>query len=144
MNSPSVIWLVLIVILFAVEAYTLNLTTIWFAIGSVVGFILSTTGFSITTQIVWSLLVSIVMFIFTKPIVDKKLKPGIEPTNSNALIGKRAIVTDEISSEKFAGKVKIGGQEWSAISSDDTVVLEGENVIVKSIDGVKLVVEKEN
>ena len=43
----------------------------------------------------------------------------------------------------FAGKVNVSGKEWSAITEDRTPVAAGASVKVKSISGVKLVVEKE-
>lgn len=144
MDGNSILWVVAMVVFFAVEALTFNLTTIWFAIGSVAGFVLSMLDFSLTAQISCFLVASFILLIFTKPFAEKKLKPKKEATNSDMLIGKTGIVIEDISPEKFAGEIKIKGQVWSAVTPDGSLIEKGTTVVVKSIDGVKLVVEKEN
>lgn len=143
MNPLSVFWLILTIALFTVEATTFNLTTIWFAIGSVVGLILSMTKVGFLIQLISAIAVSFVLLIFTKPIVEKKLKPTKVATNADLLIGKTAVVKSEISPEKFAGEVSVKGQIWSAVSADESTISVDEKVRIVSIDGVKLVVEKE-
>ena len=51
------------------------------------------------------------------------------------------IVTEEIKKNSI-GEIKVDGKRWSAISN--MKILVGENVKVLKIDGVKLIVEKEN
>lgn len=143
MDNVSLLWLLAMIILFVIEGITLNLTTIWFAIGSAAGFILSMTGFSQTTQICTFLAISFVLFIFTKPFIEKKLKVQKQPTNCDMLIGCEAVVTKDISPEEFAGEIKVKGRIWSAVSADSSPICAGDKVRIISIDGVKLVVEKE-
>ena len=71
----------------------------------------------------------------------KKFK-GFEkvPTNSDRVIGKRGEVTKEIDRDKY-GEVKVYGNTWTATSKEDISV--GEKVIVTGIEGVKLIVKKE-
>ena len=60
-------------------------------------------------------------------------------SNVDALIGSLAVVTEDISPNK-AGKVKIEGEIWLAVSQDDIKV--NENAKIVSVDGTKLVVKK--
>ena len=64
----------------------------------------------------------------------------VEPTNSDRVIGKVGEVTQKIGRNKY-GEVKVYGNTWTASSKQ--VINVGERVKVLSIDGVKLVVEKE-
>ena len=48
----TIFWLILFVVLVVIEIATLGLTTIWFAGGSIVAFILAIVGFSLPVQIV--------------------------------------------------------------------------------------------
>ena len=47
----TIFWLILFVVLVVIEIATLGLTTIWFAGGSIVAFILAIVGFSLPVQI---------------------------------------------------------------------------------------------
>ena len=58
------------------------------------------------------------------------------------LLGKEAVVTEDINNTHATGAVKIKGTVWTARSSDDSEIPEGEIVIVKAIEGVKLIVER--
>ena len=74
----------------------------------------------------------------TKP-VDKKTIP----TNIDSIIGKEGIVIETIDTIKGVGQVKLGGEVWSAKSFVENVVIEKDTkVVVKEINGVKLVVEE--
>ena len=57
-------------------------------------------------------------------------------------MGKTARVIVDINNLKSQGQVVINGLEWTARSSDDTVVFKiGDAVTIDGIEGVKLIVE---
>nr|2K5H_A Chain A, Conserved protein [Methanothermobacter thermautotrophicus str. Delta H] len=58
---------------------------------------------------------------------------------SDRLIGRKGVVMEAISPQN-SGLVKVDGETWRATSG--TVLDVGEEVSVKAIEGVKLVVEK--
>ena len=64
----TIFWLILFVVLVVIEIATLGLTTIWFAGGSIVAFILAIVGFSLPVQIVAFLVSSILLLVLTRPI----------------------------------------------------------------------------
>ena len=62
-------------------------------------------------------------------------------TNTEALEGKQGIVTEQIDGND--GRVKIGGEIWSARSMDPAETIEpGEHVTIVQIDGATAVVWK--
>ena len=63
-------------------------------------------------------------------------------TNSDRNIGKRALVVAEINNKKETGEVKVYSMIWTARSIDDTIIPENSEVIIESIKGVKLIVNK--
>ena len=138
------LWLAVTIILCVIEVSTFNLITIWFAISSLVTCILAFFGVSTTFQIWFFVILAGVLLIATKPLVDKKIKPKSVRTDATKNIGKTAIVTEDITPDKFAGKVTLSGMEWSAVTEDGSSVYTGETVMVKEINGVKLIVEKIN
>ena len=82
---------------------------------------------------------STLLLFLTKPLV-KKLSHGSKvQTNAYSIIGKTAIVTKQINDKKGTGQVKVGSEIWSAKSSFE--ISEGTEVVIKEIDGVKVIVE---
>lgn len=136
------LWLAVTIILCVIEVSTFNLITIWFAISSLATCILAFFGVSTTFQVWFFVILAGVLLIATKPLVDKKIKPKFVKTDATKNIGKLALVTEDITPDKFAGKVTLSGMEWSAVTKDGSTVTAGERVIVKEISGVKLIVEK--
>lgn len=137
------IWIGLTVAFVIIEAATVQLVTIWFAIGSVAGLIACAAGLEIWIQFLIFAVVSAVALAVTRPFVKKFTKGRKQPTNSDRLIGREAIVTEPISNELSKGAVKIGGLEWTARTVDGSFAEKGERVTVLSIEGAKLLVKKE-
>lgn len=139
----TVLWLIVFVALLLIEIATLGLTTIWFAGGAIAAFLAAYIGFGLTIQVVVFLSVSIVLLIFTRPIVKNAFNQKRERTNAEALIGQRAIVLEEINTLQNKGRVEVNGLEWSAKTDESDVIKVNTIVLIKGIQGVKLIVEKE-
>ncbi len=132
-------WFITFVVLLFIEIITVNLVTIWFAIGAVAAMITAHFTNSLLIQIIVFTVVSAIILALTNPIAKKLRKLDVEATNSDRVIGKEAIVTKKISKNNY-GEVRVLGNYWTA-SSNETIK-EDEKVIVKGIDGVKLIVVK--
>ncbi|MEE0132881.1 MAG: NfeD family protein [Treponema sp.] len=132
-------WLFLMILFTVIEVATFGLTTIWFALGALVMLFLSPLPIPFLWQILLFLIISSVLLIFTRPIAVKKLKVGREKTNTDSLIGEKALVIKKIT-EFEKGLVKIRGIEWSAQSIDGKPIAKDETCIVERIEGVTVVV----
>ncbi len=140
--SAGVLWLIVAAVLAIIEALTMGLSTIWFAGGAVAAAIAAMLGCPFAGQFVIFLVVSILLLYFTRPLVKDKLKVGTTKTNADAMVGKTAVVTSEITAI-MPGQVKVGGMEWSAVSTDEELPLaEGTTVTITGIEGVKLIVSR--
>ena len=137
------IWIGLIVVFVIVEAATVQLVTIWFAIGSVAGLIACAVGLEMWLQLLIFAVVSAVALACTRPFVKKFTKGRKQPTNADRYLGQEAIVTEKISNELSKGAVRIGGLEWTARTVDNSEVDKCERVTVEAIEGAKLLVKKE-
>lgn len=74
-----------------------------------------------------------------RPIARSHLRvPAISRTGTDALIGRRAVVTRKV--DGLGGRVRIGGEEWTARTYDGTEIEEGEQVDVVEIQGVTALV----
>lgn len=136
-------WLIIVAACVVIEASTMGLTTIWFAIGALVAWFVYLFGFSINVQIVIFLFVSIICLILTRPIAVKKLKIGKSRTNIDSLIGEKFKVIETINNINNEGTVNAKGQLWSAKSINNEIIEKDELVVVREIKGVKLIVERE-
>lgn len=135
-------WLVLIVALVVIEAATVQLMTIWFAVGAIAGLIACAFKLQIWLQILIFVGVSAVALVATRPFVKRFTKVDKEPTNADRYIGKNAVVVESIDNIHGKGAVTIGGLEWTARTTDGSTVEKDEIVTVESIEGAKLIVKK--
>ena len=141
METTSICWLAVFVLLIVIELATMGLTTIWFAGGAVAGFIASMLGANVVIQAVVFFVVSIVLLIFTRPFAVRYINSNKPKTNIDGLIGQEALVLEEINNIRETGCARLEGKEWTARSVDDTVIPADTVVIVERIEGVKLIVK---
>lgn len=133
-------WLIVFVVLIAIEIATLALTTIWFAGGAFMGFLLSLFGLSTGVQLAGFVLISFLMLFLTRPFAMHCIK-HTEKTNADSLIGREARVTAEIDNEKDTGTAVVNGQEWTARAEHDgDIYPAGTMTEIRKIQGVKLIV----
>lgn len=138
-----VIWLVILIVLLVIEVITLGLSTIWFAGGALASFIAALAGANVAVQVVLFLAVSIILLLFTRPVVMKYLNRNKTATNADSLIGEQAVVTQTINNLMSRGEVFINGMAWTARSGQEDEVIEKDTVVrILRIDGVKLIVER--
>ena len=143
--SEVTIWLAVLVVCVGIEIATMGLTTIWFAGGALVSAILAALNAPLWLQIVAFFVVSLILLYLTRPVAVKYFNKDRVKTNVESLIGKQAIVISEIDNLQGIGQVTVGGQEWSARSVKDDVQLPvGSVVVVRSVSGVKLIVEEKD
>lgn len=136
------IWLGILALLLVVEAITAGLTTIWFAGGALAAAIACYAGANLTVQILLFLCVSLVLLIFTRPLAMKYFNKETIQTNANSLIGKKAVVIQEIDNLAQTGQVRINDIEWTARSADDEKIGKDTVVTIQEIRGVKLIVKQ--
>ena len=138
MNWEVLVWFGIMLAFLAVEAACpLHLVSIWFSTGALVAMIAAVLHASIAVQIVLFVAVSAVLLICLWPFTRKFLKPKLEKTNVDAVIGTRGLVTSPIDNVSAAGKVKLDAMEWTARSTSGEPIPQGTRVSVDRIEGVK-------
>lgn len=138
-----IFWIVLFIILLIIEIATMGLTTVWFAGGALIAFLAAYIGFGMIVQVVLFLAVSIALLVLTRPVAMKFFNQQREKTNAESLIGQKAIVIEEINSIHATGRAVVNGMEWAAKTEESDVIPVDTVVLIKGIQGVKLIVEKE-
>jgi len=139
-NYLPILWLAITVALVILETMTYQMVAIWFALGSLAALLAATAGlWGFQGQLTLFVVVSIAALIGTRPFVKKVLKTKKVPTNADRVIGKTAVVLQEISPIK-KGRVRADGLDWSAISAEEIPV--GAKVTIESMEGVTVYVRK--
>lgn len=136
------IWLGVIIFFVILEAATVQLVAMWFIVGSVAAFICALLETDPLLQVGVFVVVSALFLLLLRPVVKKRAEVTSVPTNADMLIGRMAVVQLPIDNQLGAGRVAIEGENWAARSLDGTPCEEGARVIVRAIDGVKLIVSK--
>lgn len=134
-------WLIAVAVLLVLEIVTLGLTTIWFAGGAFAAFIAGQCQAPLWLQILLFLVVSIILLVFTRPIVEKHLNANRTKTNVDSLAGRHGKVIEEIDNFNQTGKVMLDGMEWMARSEDANIKIMPETKVeVIEVKGAHIVV----
>ena len=137
-------WLSLAIALMVIELSTTQLISLWFSIGAAITAIVKVifTDIEIVWQVVIFAVASLALLIATRPLVKRFLSKSGEgnKTNLDLIIGKEAVVTEEIDNIKALGAIKLNGLVWSARSRDESTIPEGTIVIIEEINGNKAIV----
>lgn len=141
--SPIYIWVGVLIFCLVAEACTVQLITIWFAVGSVGAMAAAAMGFGETVQLGVCLTVAIVMLLLLRPVVRGKLLTTVDRTNADRILDQTAIVIQTIDAKQETGQIRLMGQIWSARAADpNDCITEGETVVVTAISGVKAIVKR--
>jgi len=137
-----VVWAVAAAILAAGEAASAALVLGPVALAAAIAAIVAAAGAGVVVQIVAFIVGSIAALGILRPVARRHLKvPPHMRTGAAALIGSSATVLEQV--DRDGGRVKIGGEVWSARTYDEDQVLEpGDRVEVLKIDGATALVAK--
>lgn len=137
------IWIIIGLVLLIVEIFTPGFVVATFGIGCLFAAIPAALDLHFLWQLFVFIVASFLAFLFVRPLYMKYLFPEDRqiPTNVDALVGQQALVLEEIDNLKNKGRVKIGGEDWKAVSKDGSVIPSESKVKIVAIDGVKLIVE---
>lgn len=140
--SPILLWIAVILVTVALEAATLTLSSIWFSVGGIAALIAASLGFGFGSQLVVFVLFSAALLVLVRPFCRRFLRSRGAATNADRVIGQTAVVTEEIRNVDAVGAVRVFGQVWTARSADGTDYPAGMQVVVREIQGVKVIVDK--
>ena len=138
-------WLIVALAFFILEIFTTGVAVICFSFGAVGSCVAALCGANLTWQVIIFAIVTLLSFIFIRPMLIKlfykKGKDDVK-TNADALIGRRGIVSEAIDPSTGAGRVKVDGDDWKAVSADDQPIELGARVKILKLDSVIVTVKK--
>ena len=138
----SVVWVVLAVVLGVAEIFTLTASLGLLAVGALAAAGAAALGLGPFAQFAIFAAVSVAGLVGVRPLVKRQLQPRHGPQHRfgvAALVGRQARVVQEVTGQ--TGRVRIGGEEWSARAYDETLVIPaGTTVDVIAIEGATALV----
>lgn len=132
------------ILLMAMEIITPGFIIMWFGIATIVAAIPVYFGASTSVVLFTFAVTLLILTVFVRRIFTSKvaLKGGAR-TNASSLIGQKGVVVEAIDALKATGKVRVRKEIWTAESDSGKTIGVDQIVVVKAIEGVKLLVAKE-
>lgn len=136
------VWLGAAIALGVAEMFSLDLLLLMMATGAVAGMGAALLGVIWPVQIIIAVVVAVGMLALVRPGIVKRMHGGPELTLGHAaLVGKQAVVVDEVSIN--GGQIRVGGELWTARPFDETEVIEpGAPVDIFEIKGATAYVHR--
>ena len=138
----SIVWVVLAAVLGVAEIFTLTAALGLLAAAALAAAGAAALGLGPFAQFAVFAAVSIALLVGVRPLVKRQLRPRYGPQHRfgvAAIVGRQARVVQEVTGH--AGRVRIGGEEWSARAYDETLVIPaGTTVDVIEIEGATALV----
>lgn len=135
------IWLIASGIFFICEIITVGFLVFWLGVGALIAMLVSFFTSNIIIQMSVFVVSSGLLIFATRPLVNKISKKDVVPTNVYSLIGKKAVVTEDIDWVTGKGQIKFEGEIWSAKSKEQINIPAGSEVEIVAIEGVKAFVK---
>jgi membrane protein implicated in regulation of membrane protease activity len=139
--TAAVIWLVVGLVLVSAEVLSGEFVLLMLGGGAILAGGASLLGAGPVAGAVVFAVASVLLLFAVRPALRRRLAKGIDQSvmHHKALVGATAVVLQQV--DGHGGRVKIGGDVWSARSSDGREVIEpGRNVTVLDISGATALV----
>ncbi len=117
------VWMVLAVGLGMAEMLSLDLVLLMLAVGAVVGALAALASFPVVLQVLLAGGGAAAMLSLVRPNLLRHLHGGPDlVTGMGKLVGQTGLVTEELSTHQ-PGRVKVGGEVWSAQPYDESLTI---------------------
>jgi membrane protein implicated in regulation of membrane protease activity len=135
-----IVWLIVAAVLGAIEIVTVTLAFGLVAVGALVAAVAGAAGGNLDVQFGAFVVASALGLAVARPIAMRHIRqPPLLRTGTAALIGRTAIVVEEVSAD--GGRVRIGADPWTSRPYDETLVIPaGTRVDVLHIEGATALV----
>jgi membrane protein implicated in regulation of membrane protease activity len=138
----AVVWVIAAAVLGVAEILTLTAALGLLAVGALAAACVAALGLGPFAQFATFAVASVAGLVLVRPLVKRQLRPRLGPQHRfgvAALVGRQAQVVQEVTGR--AGRVRIGGEEWSARSYDESIVIPpGATVDIIQIEGATALV----
>lgn len=138
-ENSWLVWLGVALALGAIEAATVDLVFIMLAGGALGGAAAAAFGLGFPLQVVLAVVTAGLLLGVVRPLAKRRFTtPDRVLMGTASYAGREGTVVEEVTAS--SGRVRIGGETWTARSVGDRVAQPGERVTVVRIDGATAIV----
>lgn len=140
------LWIVAAVILWLLEIFTPGFIAGAIGTACLITAPFAASSMTFSAQLAIFAISTVIIFFIARAYAKRKPMDisRDQLTNTEALLGMEGIVTDPINSDFSGGRVKLRGEDWSAVSLHGNPIATNTRVIVRKIEGCKVLVEAIN
>lgn len=137
-----ILWIIISVMALLVDIATSAFLFVWFTVGGIAAILALIFNYSFTMQLIVFIAVSGISMGIGYPIVRKSLRKTVTKTSTmeESYVNRELNVDEDIIE---TARVKIDGIYWTIKNSGEPVK-KGDKVVIKGIEGNKLIVKKQN
>lgn len=137
------LWTIAGILLIIVEMLTYSFFAGSFGAAALIAAYVATRDVGLTGELATFVIASAICVLGVRPVFTNCLykRSDKRPVLTDALIGQKAVVVDEIESGGGYGRVKAGGEEWRATATDSRGIPAGVRVAIVSVEGSTLTVQ---
>ncbi|GAB4564082.1 MAG: hypothetical protein Kow0047_13510 [Anaerolineae bacterium] len=132
------VWLLIAIFFFVTEIFTAGFVLACFGVGAVVAAIVAFFGLDLVWQLLLFVVVSLVSVLLSRPFAERVTGQQPAAVGVDRVLGKRAIVIQEIDPVTGTGRVRVDREEWRADSIDGRRIEQGSQVLVLAVEGTHL------
>lgn len=135
-------WLIAAIVLMIAEVLTTDFLLATFGLACLAASTAAGFGVGLIAQLSVFVITASISLAVVRPAAKRWLYQSTDTAkmNSEGLIGRRGTVVDEVGGEESPGRVKLGGEEWRAVSGTGKPLSSGTVVHVTALDGATLTV----
>lgn len=136
------IWVAVIALSLVVEFSTLEMVSLWTAVGGFIALILAALDVKLEIQLIVFFVVSIALLLSLRKLALKFLLKNSKnsKTGTDSLIGTKHTLLSSIK-ENTPGTIKINGVTWNTITENGQEIEEGTKVEIIRLEGNKFIVK---
>lgn len=138
----ALLWLAVALAFTVLEMVTLAFYAVFVVVGALAAALAAALGAPFWVQVVTLAVVSVLGVVGARPVLMRMVHHGHNPdvlSGAAAMIGQEAMVVDPIQGAQ-PGHVRIGGENWPAVTADGSAVEQGQTIRVVSLRNATLVV----
>lgn len=136
------VWAAAALVFLIAEIFTAGFFLVCFGIGAAAAAILAGLNVAFIWQVVAFLGVSVLALVFLRPFASRVGSRTHNPGGIDRVVGKAAVVLEEINPVLATGRVRIEREEWRADTIEGETIPKDEIVTVVGVSGTRALVKR--
>ena len=132
------VWVGMALFFLLAEVFTAGFVLACFGIGALAAAIPAFLGFGLVWQLLVFIVVSTAAVLLSRRFADRVTGDQPQGLGVDRVLGKRALVIEEIGPHSPSGRVRVDVEEWRADADGAMTIKEGTLVEVMAVDGTRL------